>query len=282
MIGYITFDGGSAEVSNSLRWMSDDPVIQRYLSATFPLDDISPADGRPGYRQLYEASRSFSGSEVHLGPVPKVKKVRGGTDGAETPPARNRQVGNWLPLVDSIVEPGTDEVANVSDCGTGSGGFKKGNVCARRGAGQELASATEQEVVAKLARSKIRNAPVPSAEDVAKSRKELKLAAEGAARAGGESRGGSAASRRKQRENLFDEFGGRERGYVVCPWTGLKMHWTDDPKSNPKGYPKFERGKIFVKCQGGGYQLANLIPESFTANRSRNDRRLRKENSRGC
>lgn len=64
----------------------------------------------------------------------------------------------------------------------------------------------------------------------------------------------------------------------MCPWTGLKMHWTDDPKENPKGYPKFERGKIFTKVQGGGYQLPNLIPESFAANRGRGDVPLRKEN----
>jgi hypothetical protein len=65
---------------------------------------------------------------------------------------------------------------------------------------------------------------------------------------------------------------------VVCPWTGLKMHDTDDPELNPKGYPKFEQGKIFTAKQGGGYQLANLIPESFAANRARNDKPTRREN----
>ena len=129
---------------------------------------------------------------------------------------------------------------------------------------------------------KIKSAPVPSPEAVKKARAELELARQGKARAGGEARGGSAKDRKKQRANLFKQFGGLERGYVVCPWTGIKMHWTDDPKLNPKGYPKFERGKIFVKCQGGGYQLANLIPESFIANRARNDKRLRKENAEGC
>ena len=126
----------------------------------------------------------------------------------------------------------------------------------------------------KIAKEKIKNAPVPSKEDVAKARQDM----QSSARAGGESRGGSAASRRKQRENLFKEFGGAERGYVACPWTGLKLHWTDDPKLNPNGYPKFERGKIFTKKQGGGYQLHNLIPESFAANRGRNDKTVRKEN----
>jgi hypothetical protein len=56
------------------------------------------------------------------------------------------------------------------------------------------------------------------------------------------------------------------------------MHWTDDPEQNPHGYPTFERGKIFTKAQGGGYQLPNLIPESFAANRARNDTPVRKEN----
>jgi hypothetical protein len=60
--------------------------------------------------------------------------------------------------------------------------------------------------------------------------------------------------------------------------TGIKLHWTDDPKKNPHGYPKFEQGKIFVATQGGGYQPANLLPESFEYNRRRNNALLRKEN----
>jgi len=121
------------------------------------------------------------------------------------------------------------------------------------------------------------NAPVPSREAVLKAREELRKAAAGEMRQGGQSQQNS-TTRKKQREALFNEFGGAKRGYVVCPWTGIKMHWTDDPAINPKGYPKFERGKIFVKAQGGGYQLENLIPESFAANRARNDQALRKEN----
>ena len=146
----------------------------------------------------------------------------------------------------------------------------------------QVAPKEEVRKANKIAKAKVASAPVPSREDVKKARMELAAARRGEIRAGGESRGGSAASRRKQRENLFNEFGGAEKGYVVCPWTGIKMHHTDDPKLNPKGYPKFERGKIFVKCQGGGYQLSNLVPESFAANRARNDKRLRKENSDGC
>lgn len=140
------------------------------------------------------------------------------------------------------------------------------------------ASSKEHAEAKRIADEKIAAAPVPSAEAVRKAREELEAARRGEGRAGGEARGGSAASRRKQRENLFKEFGGDRRGYVVCPHTGIKMHWTDDKRVNPKGYPKFERGKIFVKSQGGGYQLPNLIPESFTANRSRGATPLRKEN----
>ena len=150
------------------------------------------------------------------------------------------------------------------------------------GEGASVGSDEERAASTKLARKKIKTTPAPDEKAVAKAREELAAARRGEGRAGGEARGGSAASRRQQRRNLFKEFGGEEKGYVVCPWTGLKMHWTDDPQENPQGYPKFERGKIFVKCQGGGYQLANLIPESFAANRSRNDKRLRKENSDGC
>jgi hypothetical protein len=144
--------------------------------------------------------------------------------------------------------------------------------------GDEVASASETKKSRQRAEAKIAAAPVPSSEAAAKARAELEKASKGEGRHGGDARGGSAASRRKQRENLFAEWGGHEKGYVVCPWSGIKMHWTDDPKLNPNGYPKFERGKIFVKKQGGGYQLPNLIPESFKANRSRNDKPLRREN----
>lgn len=136
------------------------------------------------------------------------------------------------------------------------------------------AAPAEREESLKLAQRKVGSAPVPSPEDMTKARANL----EADGRHGGESRGGSAEDRRKQRRNLFAEFGGKERGYVVCPWTGQKLHWTDDPKENPEGYPKFERGKIFGKRQGGGYQLHNLIPESYEANRRRQDKSLRPEN----
>lgn len=147
------------------------------------------------------------------------------------------------------------------------------------GGGVHVASKKEWESTRDQAEKKIANAPVPSEAAIAKARIELQKAKDGTGRAGGDSRGGSAASRRKQRENLFNEFGGEKKGYVVCHGCGTKTHHTDDPARNPNGYARFERGKIFVKAQGGGYQLPNLLPECFGCNRSRNDQMLRPENA---
>lgn len=146
------------------------------------------------------------------------------------------------------------------------------------GGGEGYASSKEMEASVAIAKAKGEAAPVPTAEKVAKMRAALERAkTDPKARAGGDARGNSYA-RRARAEKLFEEFGGNEKGYVVCPWTGLKMHYTDDPKLNPNGYPKFEQGKIFTAKQGGGYQMENLIPESFAANRSRNDTPTRQEN----
>lgn len=173
-----------------------------------------------------------------------------------------------------------------SFCATGKGGGIDPH-CGKRGDGASgssefVASAAEREASRKLASRKIKDAPTPPPEKVAKMRAALQEAkVNPKARAGGDARG-SSADRKRMAQNLFKEFGGEERGYVVCPWTGIKMHWSSDPKLNPRGYAKFEQGKIFTACQGGGYQMPNLLPESFAANRSRNDKRLRKENSSGC
>ena len=137
------------------------------------------------------------------------------------------------------------------------------------------ASRAEHNAAKKQAAAKIAAAPVPSPEAVAKARAELERAKAGEGRAGGDSRGGSAKDRRKQRENLFREFGGEEKGYIVCPHCGLKCHKDHD---NEAGLPVFERGKIFTKWAGGGYQLPNLLAECFSCNRSRNDQPIRKEN----
>jgi hypothetical protein len=147
------------------------------------------------------------------------------------------------------------------------------------GGGAHVAPEKEYKATFRQAQDKIANAPVPTALQVTKARAELQKAKEGKGRAGGDSRGGSSKDRRKQRENLFKEFGGESKGYVVCHGCGLKTHHTDDPAQNPNGYARFERGKIFVKAQGGGYQLKNLLPECFGCNRSRNDQMLRPENA---
>lgn len=140
------------------------------------------------------------------------------------------------------------------------------------------ASSTQHKRAIRLARDKINKAPVPSESAVKKAREELALAKAGKGRAGGDSRGGSSKDRAKQRLNLFNEFGGKEHGHVPCHGCGVKMHHSDKPEDNPNGYTRFERGKIFTKAQGGGYQLPNLLPECFSCNRGRNDKPIRKEN----
>jgi hypothetical protein len=162
--------------------------------------------------------------------------------------------------------------------------------------------AAEHEILAarRLSLKKIRAAPVPGPDKVVKMRKSLKASKDydrkakvlkdqghtkaeikaklgNPPRAGGDARG-SSKDRKARAKKLFTEFGGDDAGYVVCHGTGMKMHWTSDKKANPGGYPCFEQGKIFTAFQGGGYQHPNLLPESKTWNRGRNDKAVRKEN----
>lgn len=146
------------------------------------------------------------------------------------------------------------------------------------GAHAMFAPTAIHEASMKLALTKMHNAPVPSEAAVKKAHAELQKAKAGTGRAGGESRGGSSADRRKQRENLFKEFDGEKNGYVACHGCGLKLHHADAGPANPHGYARLERGKIFTKCQGGGYQLPNLLPECFGCNRTRGDTAVRSEN----
>lgn len=132
----------------------------------------------------------------------------------------------------------------------------------------------EWDETVKQANAKVAAAPVPSEKAVAKARADL----ENAKRKGGDSRGGSAADRRKQRESLFNEFDPESKGYVVCHVTGMKLHWSADPELNPEGFPLLERGKIMTKMQGGAYRLSNLLPESLLGNRTRGDEPVRPEN----
>jgi SPP1 gp7 family putative phage head morphogenesis protein len=187
-------------------------------------------------------------------------------------------------LVDSACSCGEDETALLASVALTAGidlGDDLGAVCACGTEPAEPFAAQEVwDTILAMARDKIETAPIPSEEAIAKAQAELEKAKKGLGRAGGDSRGGSAAARRKQRLNLFKEFGGEERGYVPCHGCGTKTHWADPGSAdNPHGYPRFERGKIFVKCQGGGYQLLNLLPECFACNRSRNDKMVRRENA---
>lgn len=179
-------------------------------------------------------------------------------------------------LADRVNATLTTHYEFYNDCHDRADGkfCKEGSGATAREVRIELATPAEKKRTRTQALAKIRNAPVPTKAQVKKARLDLK----NASRAGGEARGGSAADRRRQRFNLFKEFGGVTRGYVVDHQSGIKLHYTDDPTLNPRGYPLLERGKIFVKKQGGGYTLSNLIPESFDTNRSRNDRAVRKEN----
>ncbi len=181
----------------------------------------------------------------------------------------------------ALTAGGGDELDSVCACGTSMGEDELRALAVPPGDSGMVAPEQEFKETERRARAKISAAPTPSAEAVGKAQQELENARKGTGRAGGEARGGSAAARRRQRLNLFNEFGGQDRGYAVCHGCGTKIHWaTPGTADNPQGYARFERGKIFVKCQGGGYQLANLLPECFACNRTRGDRALRDEN--GC
>ena len=159
-----------------------------------------------------------------------------------------------------------------------TGRFAEAGGIGGAGASEVMASAEELREAREMVKDRVANAPVPSPRDVAKARRELERSRAGIGRKGGDSRGGSARDRRRQRENLFEQFGGSDAGYVVCHGTGMKMHWTEEPSHNPNGYPMFERGRIFTKEQGGRYILPNLLPESLEENRRRGAEPLRTEN----
>lgn len=201
-----------------------------------------------------------------------IERVLGETDtepGADISRTRPRSILNAALAFDEVVNR-----SFFADCDRD----ERGRCMPGGGTKAGYATAAEQEASVKIARAKIKSAPVPGPDRVAKMRAALeRVKTDPNARAGGDARGNSYA-RRARAEALFKEFGGDKKGYVVCPWSGLKMHYSSDPKLNPKGYPKFEQGKIFTARQGGGYQMPNLIPESFTANRSRNAKPVRKEN----
>lgn len=142
----------------------------------------------------------------------------------------------------------------------------------------EKAPDEERKAAKVKAKAWIRIAKVPPEKEVIKGRLALAHARQASGRSGGEAHGGSSEQIAQQRHNLFKEFGGEKKGYVVDHQSGIKMHWTSDPAINPNQYPVFQRGRIFTTAQGGGYTLDNLIPESYDTNRARGSRTLRKEN----
>jgi len=143
------------------------------------------------------------------------------------------------------------------------------------------ASDTEIAEARSIAGDKIKNVPVPPKEAVIHNRKRLDLhsVADKEWRTAGGTKSGkprpqqrsfldlrlSQHKREPQSKEIFKEFGGEKKGYVVCHATGQKLHWADksDKENNPNGYEKFEKGKIFTARQGGGYQNSNILPESL-------------------
>lgn len=184
------------------------------------------------------------------------------------------------------------------NCGIGPGGFTKGNKCAvdggvPKGKSKEPVTATPAELKkAEVAANKrIADAPVPTKDRVKFNRVRLNRHKKAVkewdkgGRVGAKPKQrefldlrGNTKQREARREKLFKEFGGEEKGYVVCHGNGTKMHHTADKKKNPKGYPVFEEGKIFTAYQGGGYHLSNLIPESPVHNLGRGNDPVRPEN----
>lgn len=130
-----------------------------------------------------------------------------------------------------------------------------------------FASDDEFAAAQALAAEKARNVPRPSLAQVRKNRKIAARAASGEGRAGGDLRGSSYV-RRDRAEALFDQFGGRKRGYVPCTYCGIKV----SPKGRG-GFAHMEQDKILVLTEGGTYGTArnfpNLIPSCAGCNKHR-------------
>lgn len=142
-------------------------------------------------------------------------------------------------------------------------------------------SAAEIKSVRALAKQKIKNAKKPTPEKKAKHCAAIARSNALGKRPGGEFRGNSADRKRRQL-NLWREFGGDKRGYVIDHITGVRMHWTSDKKENPNGYPVFSQGKIYTGEQGGSYTNDNLLPELLQANQSRGSKPIKLDVSSRC
>lgn len=101
--------------------------------------------------------------------------------------------------------------------------------------------------------AKIRNAPVPTAEEIVASR----VAIAGSARPGGDRRG-SSISRRRRTEKLLAEFGdGVTCRCAYCPTMLTAATLTQD--------------KIYTGSEGGGYRYANLLAVCLPCNQRRSN-----------
>lgn len=189
-------------------------------------------------------------------------------------PPKTRGLGDtnrrFVIQVEEVTETDTAVTASITEF-YNSCHAEDGKFCETHGVTHAIQKAAASDHAAAKAQvaDKIAAAPVPSAASVKRAR----------ALANSSLGSQNSADRRRQRENLFKEFGGEKRGYVIDHQTGVKMHWTNDSALNPNQYPLFERGRIFTERQGGGYQLPNLIPELYDTNRARGDTPIRKENT---
>src|SRR5262245_55548189 len=237
---------------------------QWYLSGSHPRADICDSYAHEDHDGLGEGV--FKKGNVPSNPHPQCLCYIGVVQVSREEFRKNLRDGQYQSFLNRETLPNS----TYRSLGGGAGGtFEKPGTVGSR----------ELSRVRQRTQKKIDNAPVPSERAIAQAHEELARAKAGTGRAGGDARGGSAAARRRQRQNLFDEFDGNVNGYVPCHGCGTKMHWADprDTINNPIGYDRFERGKIFVKCQGGGYQLVNLLPECFACNRTRGASLVRKE-----
>lgn len=116
-----------------------------------------------------------------------------------------------------------------------------------------------------LAAQKALNVPKPTKERIRKNLRSLRKSK----RPGGELRGNS-YTRRARAEALFEQFGGKERGWCPCVHCGIKL----SPKGRD-GYGYMQQDKILTIHEGGTYgsktKFPNLIPACGGCNSSRND-----------
>jgi GNAT superfamily N-acetyltransferase len=68
---------------------------------------------------------------------------------------------------------------------------------------------------------------------------------------------GDKQARERARKRLFEAYGGDERGYVVSPFSGAKLHWTNDPELNPHGYEVMSRVRLDRRL---GFEDHNVVP----------------------